>query len=114
MPDTPALLHGTHDLLISKAVSLGRLDGYGVLPRIEQISRGALPIQQGALYPALDRLEHLGLPERMGRLGKQSPRQILPAHRQRPAATRRRGCEQGSFGRCHCCGAADHPTGELR
>ena len=49
------------DLLILKAVSLGRLHGYGVLLRIEQISGGALQIQQGALYPALYRLEHQGL-----------------------------------------------------
>lgn len=55
------LLPGTLDLLILKAVSLGRLHGYGVLLRIEQISGGALQIQQGALYPALYRLEHEGL-----------------------------------------------------
>ena len=48
-------------LLILKAVSLGKLHGYGVLLRIEQISGGALQIQQGALYPALYRLEHQGL-----------------------------------------------------
>ena len=49
------LLPGTLDLLILKAVSLGKLHGYGVLLRIEQISGGALEIQQGALYPALYR-----------------------------------------------------------
>ena len=55
------ILPGTLDMLILKAVSLGRLHGYGVLLRIEQISGGALQIQQGALYPALYRLEHQGL-----------------------------------------------------
>ena len=55
------VLPGTLDLLILKAVSLGKLHGYGVLLRIEQISGGALQIQQGALYPALYRLEHQGL-----------------------------------------------------
>src|SRR6185503_16798789 len=55
------LLPGTLDLLILKAVSLGKLHGYAVLLRIEQISGGALQIQQGALYPALYRLEHQGL-----------------------------------------------------
>ena len=55
------ILPGTLDLLILKAVSLGSLHGYGVLLRIEQISGGALQIQQGALYPALYRLEHQGL-----------------------------------------------------
>jgi PadR family transcriptional regulator, regulatory protein PadR len=57
------LLPGTLDLLILKAVSLGELHGYGVLLRIGQISGGALQIQQGALYPALYRLEHQGLIE---------------------------------------------------
>jgi transcriptional regulator len=56
-----ALLPGTLDVLILKSVSLGKLHGYGVLLRIEQISGGALQIQQGALYPALARLEHQGL-----------------------------------------------------
>ena len=51
------LIPGTLDILILKAVSLGKLHGYGVLLRIEQISGGALQIQQGALYPALYRLE---------------------------------------------------------
>ena len=51
------LLPGTLDLLILKAVSLGALHGYGVLLRIGQISGGALNIEQGALYPALYRLE---------------------------------------------------------
>jgi PadR family transcriptional regulator PadR len=55
------LLPGTLDVLILKAVSLGRLHGYGVLLRIGQISGGALLIQQGTLYPALYRLEHQGL-----------------------------------------------------
>lgn len=58
---TAELLPGTLDVLILKAVSLGKLHGYGVLLRIEQISGGALLVQQGALYPALARLEHRGL-----------------------------------------------------
>jgi len=55
------LLPGTLDLLILKAVSLGPQHGYGVLLRIAQITGGALRIEQGALYPALYRLEHRGL-----------------------------------------------------
>jgi PadR family transcriptional regulator PadR len=61
LADPSGILPGTLDLLILKAVSLGKLHGYGVLLRIEQISGGALQIQQGALYPALYRLEHQGL-----------------------------------------------------
>ena len=55
------LLPGTLDLLILKAVSLGAEHGYGVLLRIAQITGNALNIEQGALYPALYRLEHQGL-----------------------------------------------------
>jgi len=55
------LLPGTLDLLILKAVSLGPLHGYGVLLRIGQLSGGALEIEQGALYPAMYRLEGQGL-----------------------------------------------------
>ncbi len=63
MPPRADLLPGTLDLLILKAVSLGPLHGYGVLLRIEQITGGALLVEQGALYPALFRLEHRGLIE---------------------------------------------------
>ncbi len=61
MARTADLLQGTLDMLILKAVSLGPLHGYGVLLRIQQISRHRLEIQQGSLYPALYRLEHQGL-----------------------------------------------------
>ena len=57
------LLPGTLDGLILKAVSLDSHHGYGVLLRIEHMSGGALTIEQGALYPALARLEHNGLLE---------------------------------------------------
>jgi transcriptional regulator len=61
MPPKAELLPGTLDLLILKAVSLGPLHGYGVLLRIQQISGGALLVEQGALYPALYRLEEQNL-----------------------------------------------------
>ena len=61
MTDQAQLLPGTLDLLILKAVSLGPRHGYGVLLRIGQISRKALLIEQGALYPALFRLVRQGL-----------------------------------------------------
>ena len=57
MATTTELLQGTLDLLILKAVSLRPEHGYGILLRIQQISRDALQIQQGSLYPALYRLE---------------------------------------------------------
>ena len=61
MAQPTELLQGTLDLLILKAVSLGPLHGYGILLRIQQVSRDKLQIQQGSLYPALYRLEHQGL-----------------------------------------------------
>jgi len=61
MGSNAELLPGTLDLLILKSLSLGALHGYGVLLRIQQISGDALTIEQGALYPALSRLERQGL-----------------------------------------------------
>ncbi|HXW93906.1 MAG TPA: PadR family transcriptional regulator [Terriglobales bacterium] len=60
MSQQPDLLQGTLDMLILKALSLGPLHGYGVLLRIQQISKDRLEIQQGSLYPALYRLEDQG------------------------------------------------------
>ena len=61
MATSTELLQGTLDLLILKAVSLRAEHGYGILLRIQQISKQRLDIQQGSLYPALYRLEHQGL-----------------------------------------------------
>ena len=51
------LLQGTLDLLILQVVALGPLHGYAIAQRLQQISKEALQIQQGSLYPALHRLE---------------------------------------------------------
>lgn len=55
-----ALLQGTLDLLILKVLALEPLHGYGIVQRLQQISRDALQIRQGSLYPALYRLENKG------------------------------------------------------
>jgi PadR family transcriptional regulator PadR len=55
------LLPGTLDLLILKAVSLGERHGYGVLLRLQQMTGGNLALEQGAIYPALYRLERQDL-----------------------------------------------------
>lgn len=60
MAEQADLLPGTLDLLILKSVSLGPQHGYGVLLRIQQITGGALLVEQGVLYPALYRLESRG------------------------------------------------------
>jgi len=51
------LVQGTLDLLILKTVSLEPKHGWAIAKRIEQVSREALQIQQGSLYPALHRLK---------------------------------------------------------
>lgn len=61
MSQPAELIQGTLDMLILKAISLGPLHGYGILLRIQQISKQRLDIQQGSLYPALYRLEHQGV-----------------------------------------------------
>ncbi len=55
------LLQGTLDLLILKVIALGPVHGYGISQRIRQISDSVLQVQQGSLYPALQRLEKRGL-----------------------------------------------------
>ena len=55
-----ALLQGTLDLLILKALSTGDLHGLGVSRRVEQISGGTFRVQPGSLFPALHRLEQAG------------------------------------------------------
>jgi PadR family transcriptional regulator, regulatory protein PadR len=54
------LPQGTLDLLILKAVALESQHGWGISERIQQLSKNALQVQQGSLYPALHRLERRG------------------------------------------------------
>jgi PadR family transcriptional regulator, regulatory protein PadR len=61
MPDRrAALLQGTLDLLVLKALSTGELHGLGVSRRVEQITGGTFTVQPGSLFPALHRLEEAG------------------------------------------------------
>jgi len=59
-PAEPDVLRGSIDLLVLKALSLAPMHGWGIGLRINQISRGRLDVNQGSLYPALQRLEHRG------------------------------------------------------
>jgi len=52
------LPQGTLDLLIMRIVALGPIHGYAISQRLQQMSRDALQVQQGSLYPALHRLEY--------------------------------------------------------
>jgi PadR family transcriptional regulator len=61
MPPAPSdVLRGTLDLLILKTLALEPMHGWGISQRIEQTSRGVLDVNQGSLYPALQRLELKG------------------------------------------------------
>src|ERR1043165_6077300 len=55
------LLHGTLDLLVLRVLRQEEMHGWGVALRIQEISRDALTVNQGSLYPALHRLEERGL-----------------------------------------------------
>jgi len=55
------LPQGTLDLLILKTVALGPVHGYAIAQRLQQVSRNAVQVPQGSLYPALHRLENRGL-----------------------------------------------------
>ena len=87
MADEAALLPGTLDVLILKSVSLAPEHGYGVLLRIQQITGGALLVEQGALYPALARLEHQGLLD--GEWGTSDNNRRAKYYRLTPAGRRR-------------------------
>jgi transcriptional regulator len=54
------LLQGTLDLLILRTLALGPMHGWGISQRIQQMSDDALRVNQGSLYPALQRLETAG------------------------------------------------------
>jgi PadR family transcriptional regulator PadR len=61
MSDQSDVLRGTLDLLILKTLTLAPMHGWGISQRIQQVSRGSLEVNQGSLYPALQRLEQRGL-----------------------------------------------------
>ena len=113
MPERADLLPGTLDLLILKAVSLGPLHGYAVLLRIEQISGGALLIEQGALYPALFRLEQRGLLE--GEWGVSENNRRAKYYRLTAAGRRALKAERASWDRLTAAMAAalDAGLGEV-
>jgi PadR family transcriptional regulator, regulatory protein PadR len=60
MPPSTGLLQGTLDLLILKTLSLEPMHGWGIASRIQQVSKDALQIGQGSLYPAMHRLQYRG------------------------------------------------------
>jgi len=59
-PNRTALLQGTLDLLILKAIGSAEFHGLGISRRIEQITHGAFHVKPGSLFPALHRMEEAG------------------------------------------------------
>jgi transcriptional regulator len=61
MPAKSDLLPGTLDMLVLQTLSLGSLHGYAIAQHIERLSQDVLRVEQGSLYPALERLQRDGL-----------------------------------------------------
>lgn len=59
-PSSSEALRGTLDLLVLKTLALEPMHGWGISQRLQQLSEGVLEVNQGSLYPALQRLEHRG------------------------------------------------------
>ena len=59
--DQSDLLQGTLEMLILKTLSLEPMHGWGISQRIQQISQGIFQVNQGSLYPALQRMKSRGL-----------------------------------------------------
>src|ERR1041384_2291029 len=60
MPARRDLLPGTLDMLVLKTLTLGPLHGYGIAQHIKQLSRDVLQVDEGSLYPALQRMRQRG------------------------------------------------------
>jgi transcriptional regulator len=84
-PNASDIVRGTLDLLILKTLSLEPMHGWAIAQRLEQLSRDALRIGQGSLYPALQRLEEKGWLESDWRIAESGRRakyyELTPAGR---------------------------------
>ncbi len=103
------LLQGTLDMLILKVAALEPIHGYAIVQRLQQISKDALQIRQGSLYPALYRLENHGWLKADWKNHRRRPRsQILfrDARRAPPAPIRNRRLE--TLMRRHLARTGDH------
>ena len=76
MPPESAIVQRTLEMLVLKALSLAPMHGWGIGQRIDQLSKGTFQVQQGSLYPALNRMEADGLVVRVPHAGYRIPPQI--------------------------------------
>ena len=89
------LISGTLDLLILKTLSMGVLHGYGIAQHIQKLSSDALRVEEGSLYPALQRMQAKGF---VSSEWKKSPTGRQARYYRLTAAGRRQlGLEQASF-----------------
>jgi PadR family transcriptional regulator, regulatory protein PadR len=89
------LLPGTLDMLILKTLTLGRMHGYGIAQRIQQMSREVLQVEEGSLYPALQRLMVNGWIE--GEWGASENNRKARFYRLTAAGRKQLGSEMASF-----------------
>lgn len=99
MAGTPQsdVLRGAIDLLALKTLALAPMHGWGIGQRIQQMSAGVLEVNQGSLYPALQRLEHRGLIE--SEWGESENRRRARYYRLTAAGRRALGAETASWRR---------------
>src|SRR5689334_921837 len=98
MAATPSdVLRGTLDLLILKTLTLEPMHGWGISQRIQQHSKGVLDVNQGSLYPALQRLELKGWIDAEWRTTENNRQ--AKYYRLSPAGRRALGAETGSWRR---------------
>ena len=89
------LISGTLDLLILKTLSMGVLHGYGIAQHIQKLSSDALRVEEGSLYPALQRMQAKGF---VSSEWKRSPTGRQARYYRLTAAGRRQlGLEEASF-----------------
>lgn len=60
MADRSTILPGTLEMLVLRTLALQPMHGWGIMERIEQVSRGVFALNQGSLYPALERAQRAG------------------------------------------------------
>ncbi len=95
-PQTDAL-RGSLDLLVLKTLSLAPMHGWGISQRVQQISDGVLEVNQGSLYPALQRLEQHGWIESEWRTTENNRR--AKYYRLTPSGRRALGAETANWRR---------------
>ena len=95
MPDETSLLPGTLDLLILKTLTMGVLHGYAIAQHIKRLSKDALRVEEGSLYPALQRMQVKGW---ITSESKPSPTgRIARYYKLTPAGRKQLGAEETAF-----------------